>query len=365
MDDHGLGDPSLAVGRVVHHLAGIVAGKMDRNAFFQVLAQQLRHIFHYDRFCINLYDAEREFLNLFTAADGTVVESLSNTRVARNTVAGLAIASRKPVVINDIRSQNLGNDPMPLSSVGLNATIALPLIFNREIMATLHVSFVRQPDNVVEILNFLLELSPVVTTFLFAVLADERWERGEETQNAATGDQVERFGLPLEDHLLDTPQMQNAMKVAAKVAKFNIPVLITGETGTGKSMLARWLHDHSPRHRENFIHVNCPALAPSLFESEMFGYAKGAFTGEENRDNCGENSGITWDESGHVETVFAITLHKTKIKRRPSGRLFFRLSYLQKRVAHFCSVSVSRPSSRNKFAAWLSLSGMRALSSSW
>lgn len=52
-------------------------------------------LFHYDRFCINLYDAEREFLNLFTAADGTVVESLSNTRIAQNTVAGLAIASRK------------------------------------------------------------------------------------------------------------------------------------------------------------------------------------------------------------------------------------------------------------------------------
>ncbi|MBE6442524.1 MAG: sigma-54-dependent Fis family transcriptional regulator [Desulfovibrio desulfuricans] len=306
MDAHGLGDPSLAVGRVVHHLAGIVAGKMDRNAFFQVLAQQLRHIFHYDRFCINLYDAEREFLNLFTAADGTVVESLSNTRVARNTVAGLAIASRKPVVINDIRSQNLGNAPMPLSSVGLNATIALPLIFNREIMATLHVSFVRQPDNVVEILNFLLELSPVVTTFLFAVLAEERWERGEEARNAATGDRVERFGLTLEDHLLDTPQMQNAMKVAAKVAKFNIPVLITGETGTGKSMLARWLHDHSPRHRENFIHVNCPSLAPSLFESEMFGYAKGAFTGatakRTGRIELAQRGTLFLDEIGELGT---------------------------------------------------------------
>jgi len=122
-------------------------------------------LFHYDRFCINLYDSEREFLNLFTAADGTVVESLSNTRIARNTVADLAISSRKPVVINDLSSYNLGDGPIPLSSVGLNATIAVPLIINREVIGTLHVSFVKQPDNIVEILNFLIELTPVLTTF--------------------------------------------------------------------------------------------------------------------------------------------------------------------------------------------------------
>ena len=87
--DSGLGNPASAVGQVVQHLAGVIGDQMDRNAFFQVLTEQLRTFFHYDRCCINLYDAEREFLNLFTAADGTVVESLANTRVARNTVAGL------------------------------------------------------------------------------------------------------------------------------------------------------------------------------------------------------------------------------------------------------------------------------------
>lgn len=305
-DFNGLNVPSLAVGQVVHNLANIITRKLDRKAFFMVLAKQIRTLFHYDRFCINLYDAEREFLNLFTAADGTVVESLSNTRVARDTVAGMAISSRKPVVINDIRSLNLGNDPMPLSSVGLNATIALPLIFNREIIATLHVSFVRQPDNVVEILNFLLELSPVITTFLFALLAEERWEqtRGTHNTRAAKGEEA---SIPaLENRLLETPPMQHTMNIATKVAKLNIPVLITGETGTGKSMLARWLHRKSPRHGENFIHVNCPALATSLFESEMFGYAKGAFTGATTkhigRIEMAQNGTLFLDEIGELGT---------------------------------------------------------------
>ena len=275
----GLSTPSLTVGQVVHHLARIVAGKIDRNAFFQLLSKQLRVLFHYDRFCINLYDAEREFLNLFTAADGTVVESLSNTRIARNTVADLAISSRKPVVINDLSAQNLGDGPMPLSSVGLNATIAIPLIINREVIGTLHVSFVKQPDNIVEILNFLIELTPVLTTFLFAVLAEERTTKGRPAPENAGRMLDGSSSVLLETKLLETPPMARVMAVVRKVAKLNIPVLITGETGTGKSMLARWLHRHSPRRDENFVKVNCPSIAPTLFESEMFGYAKGAFTG--------------------------------------------------------------------------------------
>lgn len=273
-----LGNAPQAVSQVIRHLSPLVPGKMDRNAFFRILSRQLRALFHYDRFCINLYDAEREFLNLFTAADGTVIESLSNTRIARNTVAGLAIASRKPVVINDLAAQNFANASLPLATVGLNATIALPLILNREVIGTLHVSFARQPEHVVEILNFLLELSPVLTTFLFAVLAKERTTDGRPAGEHC-GAKDGPGALVLENRLLETRAMAQVMSVARKVANLQIPVLITGETGTGKSMLARWLHRRSPRRAGNFVKVNCPSLAPTLFESEMFGYAKGAFTG--------------------------------------------------------------------------------------
>ena len=261
---------------LLHSLAQVMEEKLNRNTFFQILAQELSRVFHYDRFCINLYDAEREFLNLFTAPDGTIIESLSNTRVARNTIAGQAISSRKPVVINNI-SQNMGDGIMPLSAVGLNSTIALPLIFNQEVLATLHVSFVRQPDNIVDILNLLLDLRPIVTPFLAAMLAEEKIERAAVPKGLPAKNKL--LGPSLESRLLETPCMAEIMGIAAKVAKLNIPVLIVGETGTGKSMLARWLHNHSPRHNQNFIQVNCPSLAPTLFESEMFGYAKGAFTG--------------------------------------------------------------------------------------
>src|SRR5439155_12799525 len=62
---------------------------------------------------------------------------------------------------------------------------------------------------------------------------------------------------------------------------YDAPVLLVGETGTGKTYLARLLHDHSPRKDRRFLVVSCGALAPNLVASEFFGHAKGAFTGAE------------------------------------------------------------------------------------
>jgi formate hydrogenlyase transcriptional activator len=73
--------------------------------------------------------------------------------------------------------------------------------------------------------------------------------------------------------------MVEIMKLVKNVTDIDTPILITGETGTGKDYLARYIHSISTRRNHLFVKVNCPALPPSLFESELFGHAKGAFTG--------------------------------------------------------------------------------------
>jgi two-component system response regulator AtoC len=73
--------------------------------------------------------------------------------------------------------------------------------------------------------------------------------------------------------------MQKVLDLVARVAQSSSPVLVCGETGTGKELIARSLHDNSDRHDGPFVAVNCSAIASGLLESELFGHAKGAFTG--------------------------------------------------------------------------------------
>lgn len=83
------------------------------------------------------------------------------------------------------------------------------------------------------------------------------------------------------------PQMERVIRQATRVASRQVNILIQGETGTGKEVLAKALHDSSPRAAMPFIAVNCAAIPESLIESELFGYASGAFTGGRSKGMSG------------------------------------------------------------------------------
>ena len=77
--------------------------------------------------------------------------------------------------------------------------------------------------------------------------------------------------------------MQSVFKNIAKITKTNYTVLITGESGSGKELVAKVIHDYSSRSNSPFIPINMASLPENLIESELFGYEKGAFTGAERR----------------------------------------------------------------------------------
>jgi len=81
----------------------------------------------------------------------------------------------------------------------------------------------------------------------------------------------------------NSPDFEMMMEHAAKAATASVSVLITGETGTGKEVLARFIHQSGPRAKKPFIAINCAAIQPTVLESELFGYEQGAFTGAEKR----------------------------------------------------------------------------------
>jgi NtrC-family two-component system response regulator AlgB len=112
-------------------------------------------------------------------------------------------------------------------------------------------------------------------------------------------------------------QMRAALDLVAKAAAHDAPILFLGESGTGKGVIARALHAASPRRDRPFVVVNCPTLSEELLASELFGHAKGAFTG------------AVRDQEGRVETAEGGTLFLDEIAEIPLGLQAKLLRFLQ------------------------------------
>ncbi|WP_346667517.1 sigma-54-dependent Fis family transcriptional regulator [uncultured Desulfovibrio sp.] len=287
---------------MLQNLTSLAAMEVDRKRFFSHCAKLLYRHFRYDRFCVNLYD-NKEQLTAYAPAYGVAIESLDNhARTIKNTVAAMVIESRKPLFLKDISVRGIAERCPVLAGSGFNFSLAFPLILGNEIFGTLHISYFRWHDDMEQLFMLLTELSPALAICLFTVLERERRGALSSPESALSASRRP----DMEGRLLETRDMAGVMHVAARVAGLDIPVLITGETGTGKSMLARWLHRRSPRRNAAFVKVNCPTLSSSLFESEMFGHVKGAFTGaggsRMGRLEAADNGTLFLDEIGDLAT---------------------------------------------------------------
>ncbi|MGH9661361.1 MAG: sigma-54-dependent transcriptional regulator [Bryobacteraceae bacterium] len=146
-----------------------------------------------------------------------------------------------------------------------------------------------------------------------------------EAQRAIQEDEVASEELPESEMIGSSPRMVEIYKTVSQVAPTDATVLIEGETGTGKELVARMLHRFSQRSSQAFVPVDCASIAPTLLESELFGALKGAFTGAD-RDRMGvfeaaHRGTVFLDEIGEVELGFQLKLLRVLQERevRPLG----------------------------------------------
>lgn len=179
------------------------------------------------------------------------------------------LTSKKSVVVPNIVGSRFERN-QSLIGTGFLSVAAWPLLWRGEIVgAIIAGSAIPQPEK--EIKNsFASLLSPLVAQYVSSWVKEKKLE--EQLKNSRLLDDEGPF-------LTQSPVLKNMMGLARKIAPSDLSILIQGETGTGKEVLAKWLHEQSLQSKGSFVAVNCGAIPENLIESTLFGHKRGAFTG--------------------------------------------------------------------------------------
>ena len=286
------------------------------DGLFKSIAKVLQPIVGFDRCSVSIYDPENKSLSWFSHAEGIIVDGMDNVETPlRGPLARKAIDTCSTVVEPNL--SKCANDKAieQMIMAGLKSAMAFPLLSRNKPIGGLCVSFTRQLDeNDAPLCSFLEKISGQVSLAVENMLIHAKLNKKNENLNRQVSTLLSADNLQHADSrfFYNCTTMKDLMSQVHLLAKSDAPVLICGETGTGKEFIARFIHRYSLRKTYNFVKVNCPALSPTLFESELFGHAKGAFTGASQgrmgRFELANNGSIFLDEIGDLDTILQAKL---------------------------------------------------------
>ncbi|MBI4563163.1 MAG: sigma 54-interacting transcriptional regulator [Planctomycetes bacterium] len=288
-------------------IANAVNASLDLNNVFHVAVQELRDLIPFDRASITLVDETGQNLR-FAALEPPEREILGKdaTIPLRGTSLGEAILSGRTVLRTDLSQEPRRAEEDLLFSAGIRSCLFTPLVLRGSAIGTFNLSSVRPNAYGQGEAVYIDQVAQNITHAVANARAYEEIQRLKEElhrENVYLKDE-----LSTEHHFFEIvgthPQLTHALRDAERVALTDATVLIRGETGTGKELIARAIHRLSSRRDRALIKVNCAALPETLIASELFGHEKGAFTGavarKLGRFELAEGGTIFLDEIGDL-----------------------------------------------------------------
>ena len=260
------------------NLTSRITSSLNLREVLRAIAANIRQVIHADAVTVALPDSAsgkiRVFAMDFPRGKGLIKEDLL---VAPSTAAKKAMDTLKPVVLDSQESDNCVSG----NAEGIRTQCIIPLVNRDRVLGLLCPSRTTETPFVPEDVDFLSRASGQIAiaienalayheiSELKDKLAQEKLYLEEEIRSDSGFERIIGKSAPLK-HILD---------LVDTVAPSDSTVLLLGETGTGKELIARAIHDRGRRKDRTFVKLNCAAIPTGLLESELFGHEKGAFTG--------------------------------------------------------------------------------------
>jgi transcriptional regulator with GAF, ATPase, and Fis domain len=258
--------------------------------------------------------------NLRRETISDAVSHLSDSIIKR------VIESRKPLIISDALNDTSFKNSLSVMNLRLTSVMCVPLLERGNLIGLIYVG----NDNVAQLFDeAALEILTIFAAQASLVIRNALLVNELQLDNQSLQERIERMRFG--EILGSSPAMQEVFRKVQRVSTTDITVLVTGETGTGKELIARELHNRSPRAKGPFVSVNCGAIPENLLESELFGHVRGAFTG------------ATANKQGRFQVANKGTLFLDEIGEMPLSLQVKILRALQERAVSRVGDTASEP----------------------
>ena len=264
-----------------------------------------------ERGMVSLIDAESGELQVSAAHGLSSIDTEDVRYRPGEGVVGMILEEGEPIALASI-----ADEPRFLGRLGLydpeGAFIGVPIRIARQVVGVLAAQPAAGTGIFLEDYTHFLEMVANLIGQTVRLNREIERERHTLTEERDTLRRAVRGQYGFDNIIGHTQPMRRVFEQARLVAKWNTTVLIRGETGTGKELIANAIHYHSPRNRGAFVKLNCASLPENLLESELFGHEKGAFTGamaqRRGRFEQADGGTLFLDEIGEVSPAFQAKL---------------------------------------------------------